>query len=376
MADKQKVNNIISSLDYIPGQAISGALADYYINVLKKSPSSEEFVDLFLSNKTKFPDCNLENTRVLPLTAITCKNNPGFLWDDNFNNPHGSIDTLVPLINNDLTKKQYDDALFECQHNRDNCESLMDRFSGYYSKDKETTFQLKSPQKRLLTRNRLDEYTEASREIFSIEVLEEGQEFKGELDQTSFNILKETIGDCELWVGSAKTRGLGNIALTFDVRDNIIEFNDTDIFDRYIGLKNKLYKKPKIFSLTLHSDVICRDDILRFKSFLEIEDIIKCQNLSLLEIALLNKFKLAQFWSQTRVIMGWNNKLKLPKENQHGVAKGSVFFFVLNKDEEVEDEQLVKILDKIEHEGIGEGRNLGFGKIRVCDEFHWEVAIK
>ena len=39
-------------------------------------------------------------------------------------------------------------------------------------------------------------------------------------------------------------------------------------------------------------------------------------------------------------------------------------------------DNLVGTLEKIENVGIGERRNEGFGEIRICDEFHWEVYVK
>jgi CRISPR-associated protein Csx10 len=78
-------------------------------------------------------------------------------------------------------------------------------------------------------------------------------------------------------------------------------------------------------------------------------------------------------------VTGWNIALKLPKEDEVAISKGSVFLFVTKPGETISEPEvkpLSDLLEQIEKSGIGERRNEGFGKVRICDEFHWEVPNK
>src|SRR3990172_7086808 len=82
-----------SALPYLPGSTLRGTLAARYLNS-GRSPEDEEFRFLFLNNPVCFPNLfpSDENGTViaqfLPLTAFSCKRNPGF------KDKHGVIDML------------------------------------------------------------------------------------------------------------------------------------------------------------------------------------------------------------------------------------------------------------------------------------------
>jgi CRISPR-associated protein Csx10 len=67
---------------------------------------------------------------------------------------------------------------------------------------------------------------------------------------------------------------------------------------------------------------------------------------------------------------GWNTAWGLPKNTEVIARMGSVYLFWT---ESMDYDALIRL----EREGVGEGRAAGFGRVRVCDEFHtilWEGA--
>lgn len=158
---------------------------------------------------------------------------------------------------------------------------------------------------------------------------------------------------------------------------------ELSISDRLNKLNEELKDLGRyFFSVTLHSDAILRDEILRFKSTLDTCDLIEtlenlsnppCSNDIGMFKQIISSFQHHRNWLSTHLVTGWNTALKLPKEDEAAISKGSVFLFCT--DESLTDKQkdnLARMFLLIEQVGIGERRNEGFGKIRVCDEFHLE----
>lgn len=379
ISNKQKVENTIQTLDFIPGQTIRGALAEHFLRENNNVSDTDLFASLFLNNKVVFPDCYIDKTRVIPLTAMTCKYKPGFREHPDKGEKHGALDFLIPLSIYEFDENNLNKNIFECQYDNAKCKAPMEKMFGYYKKVGENLFQKRIPTTRLLTHNRLSDYFESSRKIYSIQALEEGQVFYGELDKETFELLKKEIGNVTIYLGTARTRGLGEVQVNIGKTTNFFQRNKSDIKERYFGLKKEFEKnsyKAALFSVTLSSTVIVRDEILRYKSYIDIKDIFDSVFLSDNEKDLLKTFSLVNAWTSTQLIMGWNNRLKLPKENQIGITRGSVFLFASKDKKSIDEQKLIRVLGKIEQNGIGERRNEGFGKVRICDEFHWEVLGK
>jgi hypothetical protein len=122
------------------------------------------------------------------------------------------------------------------------------------------------------------------------------------------------------------------------------------------------------------------DKILRFKSTVETSDLVETlRNLSAplskddfeLFEKTISQFRHHHNWLSTHLVLGWNSAMKLPKEDAVAISRGSVFIFHSEQPLPIDEEtNLAHMLELIEKAGIGERRNEGFGKIRICDEFH------
>jgi len=432
IAQKRGIGNVIETLDYIPGSTIRGALAMLYLQKkgeyndnekiweLKEKKQKEQFNAVFNSDNARFGNCYPEEAKVIPYTATSCKYFSGFRKDPH--DPaetHCVFDTLIPLAEHELIGKKQSSGKIEekfenCQSKMDEqpCGAIMDRFSGYYKQTDSTLFERINLSKRLIARTAIMDSlgTAFPGRLYTIEALNEKdekgvrQKFSGclETDETTFKTLKEILENNTLRIGSAKSRALGEISLQLgtpsplderwlirEVAERLKDMNSN--MQKYVSQRYSQgqtdantdiqnFKSRYFFSVTLHSDAILRDEILRFKSALEIQDLIDSQpNLTPQQQNLLKKFQILRAWLSAHVVSGWNTALKLPKEDEVAISKGSVFLFVTKPCEtfaDTEVQPLADILKQVEESGIGERKNEGFGNIRICDEFHWKVHIK
>jgi CRISPR-associated protein Csx10 len=161
-------------------------------------------------------------------------------------------------------------------------------------------------------------------------------------------------------MGSDRSSGLGRFEIISsqesDSLDKVKMKERISQFNQSLGLKNgKTY-----FSITLQSDAMITDKFMRYKSFMDSEDLDIPNAQLVLGIA------------ESRVVQGWNAMTRLPKEDALAIEKGSVFVFrVDNHDDNISDR-----LFELEIYGIGKRRVEGFGKLTVCDTFHLQEGPK
>lgn len=411
IAQKRGSGNEIKTMDYIPGSTIRGAIAMLYLRQNGKYDQNKrrwnldeegkaKFDAIFNSDEMRFGNCYYDGGKVVPYTATSCKYFKGFSGNDE---NHGVLDTLMPLAEYELLGKGQARKIEKKFEKCEECESVMDRFGGYYSWTDETTFKHKEVNKRLITHTAVMDSLETAQPnyLYTMEVLNEGQEFAGilEADDDTLTALEGIISGQSIRIGSAKSRGLGEVKLELHLKKNVSnwpygKFAKNDLVARFDKMNSEmrqyiseqdLQQESKVddlcfFSVTLHSDAIMRDEILRFNSILGVEDLVELlPNISKDQEDILRRFTLLRAWTSTLVVSGWNEALKLPKEDEIAISKGSVFLFANASDNSLtEDEQqaLADMLKEIETSGIGKRKNEGFGDIRICDEFHCEVPYK
>lgn len=362
------VSNEIDTLDYIPGSAFRGAIADKLSRELGYDHLT--FKEIFIDRKVKLGNLYLLKEKQgfpIPKSAKTCKYLKGF-------RSHGVIDFLLPTVKYKL--RESTSALPKvCPI----CKAPLDTFDGFYT----STGKEIGPTKRLITRTAIDDRTLTAREgfLYAMEIIEEDQEFYGILDADSV-----VIKDGELkyknttllrkgetfWVGSGKTRGLGRIEIgkIENLEDRFSqELIPGNLEKRFNNLQEKLSPlNIEGFSITLYSDAIIMDKFLRYKSYIDGQYLEEEFNL--------NNVKLICAFNSTREILGWNAAWQVPKEKELAIEKGSTFFFKCDAGQK----NLLETLKRIEIEAVGLRREEGFGRVYVCDPFHianlqqnWEV---
>lgn len=356
-------SNVEESLDYLPGSSLRGGLSQTWI---KTNGLNETFKNIFASGKVHF--CNLyvyskDGSKPIPLSAVSCKYASGFEQDMNHIDDvkHGVADILLSLI-----KADDDEFPSESQKCR-KCNEPMKKYRGFY--ENKDYYKKITVSKRLIYHSAISGVTETSIDggLYSIEVIEKGQLFKSvilifddAIKDSIYNFIKKNFVENKkmLFMGSDISRGLGHFRI---ISLSPPENNPNDISElkeRINGFNKKLDKKDgKIyFSITLQSDAIIKDCFMRFKTIIDPEDIG------------INDSKAKVCICSNHIISGWNSLLKIPKEDSIAITKGSVFVFCVDNLDVVK----LDILYQLENMGIGKRRAEGFGRLTVCDPFHFE----
>jgi CRISPR-associated protein Csx10 len=387
------------SLDYLPGSAVRGAVADLYLQGDEKQAQDEFFQRLFLRDEVTFSDFLPAKSeakslsRLLPLSAMECKR-----FGDTRDTKHPKHESLTDsLLRLELaTELDESDALDlgssndplalgdwktcpECRKagreksKRDRAET------GYY-----TSVGLPDhikTRKRMIAGAAIERATGTAADsmLFSHEVIEESSSQKeGEqvlfrglitLPDDLYDELNKLIrSDQLLAVGYGRSRGLGQL-----VRDWEETWPDNALPERWTALNQtardlwaKMGRAPQgaYFTVTLQSHLI-----LRNKAGEPVLGDVTAADLNLPA-----EFMRRRSILSATLVSGWNAAQNLPKPDVWVLGRGSVLLFRLPA--EVDPASAQKQLMEMEREGLGERRAEGFGRVRVCDEFHYYFLQK
>ena len=393
---RQKAGGSIGeAVDYIPGTVIRGAVAAQILD-LSNGRSADltenggDFQALFLSDnpaifQNAYPALvingkiiskdRLEENGVLPATALSSKNKPGFKPKNN-----GVFDTLIDRFCAEGYGYPYDP----------NCPEDGGRVDpagiSFYCKFNKKYHSL-SANKRLLTRVGINRRRATSEEeiLYSLEVLNESQEnkqnpvyYRGAI-LVEEEDLAESLRDFiqqrhqNFRLGGSTSRGLGKVEINTkkpvdaktDVSDRITEFNQKlkERWDKWGVFGSPIKESPTnrtYFTLDLQSDAILTENWRRttvisekmLRQFAGIED--KADSLHL-EAA----------YSSYDFLSGWNAGWGLMKDVELITNKGGVYLFSTTRPDIWIDK-----LGDLEEKGVGDRTCEGFGQIQICNQFH------
>ncbi|MFK0730300.1 MAG: CRISPR-associated RAMP protein Csx10 [Gloeotrichia echinulata GP01] len=382
---RQKPGGSVSEADsYIPGSVTRGAIA---AQILKRANTSisdgDDFHTLFLSeNPAIFQNAYPANfkvksdVRVVPATALSSKNKPGFKSKPNDPKHNGVFDTLIDRFCAEAYGHLYDP----------NCPvdgGRVDTFTGFYQI--QNKYCSNSANTRLLTRVGINRRRATSEErvLYSIEVLNESQEkrekpiiytggiFVSDELAESLQIFIDSHPE-DLRLGGATSRGLGRVKITAKppveikprVTNQIKLFNDKlrlrwDEWKNIFG--NPIEDLPKnrtYFTLDLQADAILTEN-WRHTTVISPEMLQKFSGVSDSSLQLHATYTSYDYRS------GWNSAWGLMKDMELITNKGSVYLFST-----AEENLWIKALEDLEVKGVGDRTSEGFGQVRVCNEFH------
>jgi CRISPR-associated protein Csx10 len=356
----------VETLDYIPGTAIRGALAETYL--AEHGEPDDGFRALFLSDQVQFGDLwpvtSGGSTVLLPASAQACKRHK--------------------LKHKDSLRDALLDSLTEQQNNLkcDKCGEPLDRIGGY--------LRSLEPIDPLSARSRLRVNTAIERSTGSVarEMLftqhtlvgkrrnekdrDEDVFFRGPVRIADPNLLNELnhllAEGTSLFLGAGRSRGLGEIEVTAwqaaapgdSLTERWKEFNVAA--QQSGGDVNRRY-----FSLTLLSHLAIRDNLLR-----PVLDNIAPYHLGLPDGVEWVQYKDSDqpvCFLSVVTIPGWNAAQGLPKPDTVALARGSVLLFQCGAPLE---QAVLSRLSTIEAEGVGERRKEGFGRLVICHPIHYK----
>ncbi|MBE0427714.1 MAG: hypothetical protein IBX72_13860 [Nitrospirae bacterium] len=363
IASSRVVGNVQESLDFVPGTTVRGALAETW---LKANKPDSDFKEIFTTDKVTFGNLYIRGAKPVPLAAFSCKYYSGFKGDAE---KHGAVDILLSLTREKESAIHIPAKYQNCEYieNGRQCSAPMKKYRGYYLKDiSDGSLKSVTVGKRLIYHTAVSHTSEAALEgaLYSQEIIETGQIFQGEIwvhDDALLTKIENFIRSQEVFfLGSDKSTGLGRFEMLSDpeivngfdkesLRERIIQFNE----------RLRLNNGKTYFSITFQSDAVITDKFMRYKSFLEPEDL---------------GIKVADLIcgvTDSRLRQGWNAMARLPKEDVIAIEKGSVFVFCADN--------LDNVLDRLyeaEVAGIGKRKGEGFGRLTVCDLLHLEEGMK
>lgn len=402
IATQKGVGNVIPTLDYIPGSSVRGAIAELWLQANSARDAegnftiNDEFERLFLSEAVHYGNCTLNHSRPIPLTAMSCKYYDGFSGSEP--GKHGVIDLLAAGAGTALVQNG-SSVVTSC----DKCPEpigILDAYNGY-CRFESGVYKKERLRKRFMARTRISEYFDAAHhgDLYTRIALEAGQKFKGKLTlspATDRGILESLLqkSQNEIHLGGAKSRSTGRTKINLhNYPSGWPNENGVALSERFDLLQERLTGLPgAFFTVTAISDVILSDNYLRYKTWLDMADLIQAiqhwqgaEKTPAPEIAdtaqFLDQFELVRGWCQSHQVSGWQAAWKIPKFDEMAIAAGSVFLFrfkeprtfsnaPLGSSGKSEREIFFAAMQGLETYGVGERRNEGFGQIRICDYFH------
>lgn len=365
----------VETLDYIPGTALRGALAEVYL--AEHDQPDDTFRALFLSEQVQYSDlwpaAQGKPTVLIPATAQACKRY-GLQHNGSFR------DTLLDTL---TRRHDYDKR---CEHliRRDGeqkeCNEPLDRVTGYL-RDLESVDPL-AVRSRLRVSTAIERGTgTVARELLFTQHTLTGKRKGDDKEQVFFrgtlrladSVLRDDLDRLlrvrtQLFLGSGRSRGLGEVEVERwqeATPDDLLperwrKFNDTT--QRAGSDPNARY-----FSLTLLSHLALRDDLLR-----PVLGTIGPQHFRLpdgVEWAHYKDSGQPVCFLSAVTVAGWNAAQGLPKPDTVALARGSVLLFQCDP---AQEQAVLARLAEIEAEGVGERRSEGLGRVAACYPIHYE----
>ncbi|MGF2013966.1 type III-D CRISPR-associated RAMP protein Csx10 [Nostoc sp. DedVER01b] len=382
---RQKPGGSVSEAEsYIPGSVIRGAIAAVILKWANTPISDgDNFHELFLGeNPAIFQNAYSANikvqseVRVIPATALSSKNKPGFKSKPNDPQHNGVFDTLIDRFCAEGFGHIYDP----------NCPAdggRVDVLTGFYQT--QSRHYSNSATTRLLTRVGINRRRATSEEqvLYSIEVLNESQDYKEKpVIYRGAILVPDNLAESlqafidnhqeDLRLGGATSRGLGRVKIEAkqpveikpSVSNNIKYFNDK-LHQRWHEWKNifgnpreDLPKNRVYFTLDFQADAILTEHWRR-------TTVISPEMLQEFTGVSDSSLQLHAAYSSYDYLSGWNSAWGLMKDVELITNKGSVYLFSTNQ-----EILWIKALEYLEVKGVGDRTSEGFGNVQICNPFH------
>lgn len=388
---RQKPGGSISEAqDYIPGSVIRGAVAGQMLR--QSNADSEEpggdFQTLFVDEgaaifSNAYPTAKnaqgyILPVHVLPATAVSSKTSPGFKSDKADKADNGGVfDTLIDRFCAEGFGHLYDPS---CPKDGGRVEP----YGGFYSREGQK-YCSHSVETRLLTRVGINRRRSTAQEqvLYSIEAISEKKKVKQEWQPSLFSssiyledaelaeLLKQYLNSDHLRLGGSASRGLGKVEIQAEVKD--YQANTDSRIDTFnIALRKRWQKwdsifgnpqKPfpeghQFFTLDLQSDAILTE---QWRRTTVISPAMLCAMARIVDADL----QIHATYSSYDYRSGWNAAWGLMKDVELVTSRGAVYLFSTPR-----LENWKPALKELEHRGVGERTQEGFGQVQVCSEFH------
>ncbi len=374
----------VEAVNYIRGGLIRGAIAKALLADLENNEPDADFERLFLNDDAGiFRNCT-PGTKVLPATAVSCKDFSGFHKADD-NKKHGIFDTLLERIVSEKAGWMYQP---NCPY--PDCGGRVEAQGGFYTKS-ENIFTKKELNTRLLTRVAINRQRKVAEDellyhltaidpIIVKDKKENSQDAvksekvilhgSAQIPSDIVDKVAQTLQQKVKRLGGGSSRGLGKVCIAVDKQQSsntlskrIGDFNQTlqEVWETYADLPNTKIDpfEGRYFSVNLQSDAILTAKDGWQRSMVLTAPMLKKMTGCETDVTLIRSFTSYDY------VGGWNAAWGLPKETDLVTKMGSIFVF-----HTPDIEAWLSELQTLENIGIGNRREEGFGQILICDPFH------
>lgn len=356
----------VPSFRHVPGRVLLGAMAWAWIDS-GKDPDNEHFSRLFLSGATSWGDLLpvpetadgrsvvVEMPLVAPSTLMACKLS-GLR--------HSAVDSILRTA-----------PLDSCAHKTEGrvCGAGLKRLDGVGAWVGETWLPSKAIRaQRTHLAIGIDTGTARPGYLYSREVLQEGQVFRGEVrcsDETAATTLAAEIQQLPLSIGSGRSRGYGKMEVAVEMAGR------PSMSIEWIGrcadqlgtlardeLRDGVPEGARLFTLTAASSWALREPCGGYARTLRNERLAAALGVDAASVQIVAAHPRSETGS------GWDGAAGLPTEVRHVVAAGSTFLCAVSG---LDDRELCPRLDALLDRGIGGQRLDGFGRIILNHPLHF-----
>ncbi len=351
IADKSHSGNEFLSIDHIPGTAILGAFAKKYIQHYDiEGESYNTFLNFFKYGDIKFTPLyiakafnkyQLNISIPMPFDMLSCKNEPFNVQTDHLELEGYAVKDEIP------------ESCTKCKE-ANRISPLKNGF-GYISMELGgSSYELNEP--KTVVQHHVAMHPQERRanegDLYVYKALAEEQYFTGEISFVNEVASEKVLNMCkkidenyelELSIGKGITRGYGKMKFL------LVPIKSSHL--NPIPLEERIEEVDKI-TLTFLSDSILLDEWGR--TMIEFTSSTLSKLLDL-KVEVINSFV------STTTVKGFNSMIGLPKTEELSIKAGSAVGFKVI--EEVNKEDILNKLEKLEDRGIGIRKNEGFGII-------------
>ena len=375
----------VEAVNYIRGGLIRGAIAKALLADLKNREPDDDFEQLFLGdNAGIFRNCT-PGTKVLPATAVGCKDVSGFLADGK----HGIFDTLLERIVSEKANWMY-------QPNCPKCSGRVESQSRFYEAATDSCKE-KHLNTRLLTRVAINRHRKVAEDellyhLTAIDPMIVEKKKEGSQDAVKYkkavlhgsaripselaNKVDQTLEQKVKRLGGGSSRGLGKVCIAVDKQQapdtlskRIKVFNEElqTVWEIYANLPNTEIDpfEGTYFTVNLQSDAILTAEDGWQRSMVLTAPMLKQMAGCETQVTFIRSFASYDY------VGGWNAAWRLPKETDLVTKMGSVFVF-----HTPDIDKWLPKLQTLENIGIGNRCEEGFGQVLICDRFHLQMRDK
>ncbi len=359
LSQKSEAGNEFETVEYIPGAALRGAIANLVAERYDFSQTNsmvyQAFVELFFHDRVRYSTLypgyrpGSRSERLYPAVPVpgglmSCEIHPGYA-DGNASLPHGVMDFTHRTALDD-----YEPKCSQCNGHSD-----LKPLSGFVSLQT-TPHTVKVTHIQEMHVRLANETRRAAKgQLYSFDALAPGQYFVGELwcaDAAAWDDLRALGGLPEkgtitLRLGKANRRGYGKVTLWTEPHTGAHPWYQLPQ-TRQINLDGEL-------TLSLLTDTITVDAWGRYRAGFDA---------AWLENLLGVKVELRRSFCSTRPVDAFNNQTGLPRWRDVALCAGSAVGFVIAEPLTSEQRQAVQEkIDDLEQNGLGLRCNEGFGRV-------------